>query len=76
MHQIIIVLSGFSRPTKTVKNFSVTKFFISDINISYHCKIILLKRPLIYLLNYNRHIVDMYTVYDILGMYFKVVILT
>jgi len=71
-----MVLSGFSRPTKTVKRFSVTKFFTSDINISYNCKINLLKRPLIYLLNCNRHIIDMYTVHDILGMYFKMLILT
>ena len=44
MQQIIKVFKNyFHRPTKSVKSFSVTKFFIRAINISYIYKIILFK---------------------------------
>jgi len=36
----------FCRPTKTAKGVSVTKFFTSDTNKSYLCKIISKKPPI------------------------------
>jgi len=75
MHQIFMVLSGFSPAHKNCKTFFSDKIFYKwhKYIISLQ-NIILLKWPFIYWLICNCHSIDMYTVYDVLGMYFKVVI--
>ena len=61
--KLLWFLSGFSPAHKNCKKLFSDKFFKSDINISYLCKIILLKWSLFYWLICNGHIIDMCTVY-------------